>query len=275
MDLFFRTRRSNRITTVAKKIPKNFIYLFILIIPGFILFTRPAFLTAQKGVVLDFSAGPIAVITWPLRELKKVVFYHKTYDEYIVLKREVDGLRAKIVNAQEIILENKRLENLLEFKRQMPYSSVAATVVGRDPSNWNALLIINKGRSVGIKVGMPVVNSAGVVGKIVEVGEHKAKVILISDPNFNVAAIAQETRESGLLSGTLRGLCRLRYLPEDSKIEVGEKIVTSKLSSTFPDGILIGTVTSIHNLVNTTGAECLVKPINDPSQIEEVLVLKR
>jgi rod shape-determining protein MreC len=274
--LFFRhVVKPNPHYAVAKKIPKNFVYILVLIVPLFILFARPPFLNTQKGMVIDLTAGPIAIITWPIREIKKIVFYHQTYDEYIKLKNEVGGLRAKIANAQEIILENKRLEALLDFKRDQPYSTVGARVIGRDPSNWNALLIINKGRAAGIKVGMPVVNSAGVVGKIIEVGENKSKVILISDPNFNVAAVAQDSRESGLLSGTLQGLCRLRYLPEDSKIKAGEKIVTSKLSSTFPDGILIGTVSSVHNQTNTTGTECMVAPAVEPSEIEEVLILKK
>jgi rod shape-determining protein MreC len=260
---------------VAKKIPKNFVYLLILIIPLLLLIVRPPFFSSQKSGILDLSSGPIGVITWPIREIKKLVFYHQTHDEYLKLKREVDGLRAKMVNGQEIIRENRRLAGLLDFKKSQPYPSVAASVIGRDPSNWNAVLIINKGRASGIKVGMPVVNSAGVVGKIAEVGENKAKVILLSDPNFSVAALAQETRESGLLSGTLQqGMCRLRYLPEDSQIQVGEKIVTSKLSSTFPDGILIGTVVEVHNQSVSTGTECLVKPVAQPSQIEEVLVLK-
>lgn len=260
---------------MAKKIPKNFIYIIVLLVPFFLLMARPAFLNSQKTTVVEVSSGPLTILLWPVRELKKIVYYHQNYDDYVKFKKEADGLRAKIVNANEIILENKRLTNLLDLKRELPYSSIVARVIGRDPSNWNAMLIINKGRAAGIKVGMPVVNPAGVVGKVIEVGENIGKVILISDPNFNVAAVTQESRESGLLSGTLQGNCRLRYLPEDATVKVGEKIVTSKLSSTFPDGILIGTVVSVHNQSNTTGTECMVEPAIEPSRIEEVLVLKR
>ena len=58
-------------------------------------------------------------------------------------------------------------------------------------------------------------------------------------------------------------------------MKVGEKIVTSKLSSSFPDGILIGTVISVNDRTDTTGTECLVRPATFPSRIEEVLVLKK
>lgn len=258
-----------------KKISKNFIYVSLLLIPIFLLIARPVFLNSQKNAVVENSIGPLSLIAWPFLELKKVLLYHVTYEEYIKLKKENGGLWAKITNAKELLSENKRLTELLDFKRSIPYDTVAAVVVGRDPTNWNAVLIIDKGRKSGIKIGMPVVNPSGVIGKVSETGDNISKVILVSDPNFNVAAVTQDSRESGLLTGTLQGLCRLRYLPEDATVKVGEKIVTSKLSSTFPDGILIGTVVSVNNRADTTGTECLVRPSTFPSRAEEILVLKR
>lgn len=261
--------------TVAKKLSKNLIYVLLLFIPIFLLITRPVFLNAQKNKIVENSAGPLSIVVWPFLELRKIILYHGTYDEYIRLKKENGGLWAKITNAQELLLENKRLSELLDFKRSIPYDTVAAVVIGRDPTNWNAVLIIDKGSKAGIKIGMPVVNPAGVVGKVIETGSNVSKVILVSDPNFNVAAVTQDSRESGLLTGTLQGLCRLRYLPEDATVKVGEKIVTSKLSSSFPDGILIGTVVSVNDRMDATGTECLVRPATFPSRAEEVLVLKK
>lgn len=260
---------------MAKKLSKNLIYILLLFIPVFLLVVRPSFINAQKNTVVEHSKGPLSILAWPFLELKKIVLYHGTYEEYIKLKKENGGLWAKITNAQELLRENKRLTELLDFKRTIPYDTTAAVVIGRDPTNWNAVLIIDKGGKSGIKIGMPVVNPAGVVGKVIEVGHDVSKVILVSDPNFNVAAVTQDSRESGLLTGTLQGLCRLRYLPEDAVVKTGEKIVTSKLSSSFPDSILIGTVVSVNNRTNSTGTECLVRPATSPSTVEEVLVLKK
>lgn len=259
---------------MARKLSKNLIYVLLLLGPIFLLVVRPEFFNEKKNSIVEGSISPLSIIAWPFLELKKLIHYHVTYEEYIRLRKENGGLWAKITNARELVLENKRLSGLLDFKRELPYETVAAVVVGRDPTNWNAILIIDKGAKSGIKIGMPVVNPSGVVGKVIEAGVNVSKVILVSDPNFNVAAIAQESRENGLLSGTLQGICRLRYLPEDASVAVGEKIVTSKLSSTFPDGILIGTVESIQNHPGTTGTECLVRPATFPSRAEEVLVIK-
>ncbi len=183
-------------------------------------------------------------------------------------------MKARIVGFDEVMRENTRLERLLEFKRKLIYSSVAASVVGRDPSSWNSSMIINKGGQDGIAQGMPVMSALGVVGKIAEAGERQSKVILLTDPQFSVAALVQGSREFGLVSGTLQeGLCRMRYLNADARVNVGDKVITSQLSSSFPEGLLIGEVVEIIPSAQKPTKECLIKPGVSFSQIEEVLVI--
>jgi rod shape-determining protein MreC len=226
-----------------------------------------------KFVVLKITSIPIRIISYPVHEIKKILYYHRTFDEYKRLKEEADALKARLVGLEEVVLENTRLENLLKFKRQLVYSSVVANVIGRDPSYWNSTMIIDKGLSNGVRQGMPVVNASGVVGKIAEVGQDSSKVILLTDPQFSVAALIQEPRESGLVSGTLQGVCRMKYIRSDAKISVGDKVITSKLSSSFPDGLLIGEIISVDEGANKSTVESLIRPAVSFSQIEEVLVI--
>ncbi len=163
--------------------------------------------------------------------------------------------------------------NLLKFKRELVYSSVVANIIGREPSHWNSTMIIDRGEEEGIQQGMPVVNAAGVVGKIAEVSRGISKVILLTDPQFSVAALIQGPRESGLVSGTLKGICRMRYIREDAKIQIGDKVITSKLSSSFPEGLLIGEVVVVNDHSKKPTVECLIEPFVEFSQIEEVLVI--
>ena len=222
------------------------------------------------------TALPVSLLRFPIQEIKKIIFYHQTYEEYYRLKKEYVGLKSRLLGSNEMAQENNRLVRLLEFKRSLVFSSVAAVVIGRDPTNWNDSLVINKGRNQGLEVGMPVISSGGIVGKVAEVGKSTSRVILVSDPNFSVAALIQRTRESGLLTGTLQGFCRMHYLTEDSQIKAGDKVITSKLSSSFPEGLLIGEVVSIEKYqeTSTSAVECLVRPAVRFSQIEEVLVIK-
>ena len=182
-------------------------------------------------------------------------------------------LETRLMGMEEVIRENSRLERLLEFRRRLIYSSRAASVVGRDPTLWNSSMVIDKGARDGIEVGMPVVNDIGVVGKIAEVGQHKAKVILVTDPQFSVAALVKRPRESGLVTGSLNGLCRMRYLNQETEVRVTDQVMTSKLSSSFPEGLLIGEVVKVEADPRSPSTICVIKPAVALSQLEEVLVI--
>ena len=171
--------------------------------------------------------------------------------------------------------ENKRLKALLELKLISKYPVVTAKVIARDPSNWNAVMIIDKGEEYGLRQGMPVISFSNVIGKISETGKKTSKVMLLSDPSFNVAAVLQRSRDSGLVTGTLQGICRMRYLPLHSDVRLGDKVITSTLSSSFPEGLMIGEVISIQESQSNPTVECLIKPTAFILQTEEVLVIKK
>ena len=211
---------------------------------------------------------------FPINEAKKIIFYHRIYDEYVKARQETDTLKRRLVAMDELIKEDNRLTQLLSFKRKALFSTIAANVIVRDPSSWNASLVIDKGTAQGLEVGMPVVNNLGVVGKIAEVSRTKSKVILLTDPSFSVAALVQRSREVGLVSGTLRGVCRLRYLADSADVKVGDLVITSKFSSSFPEGLLVGEVIEVFPSDQFPQPECLIKPAVSFSQMEEVLVVK-
>ena len=252
---------------------KNLIYLCILLAVFILFFSGARSFHVVKFGIIKAASIPIRILSFPLGEIKKVLYYHRTFDEYKRLKEKVDVLRARLVGLEEVIRENTRLEDLLKFKRELVYSSVVANVIGRDPSYWNSTMIIDRGEEDGIRQGMPVVNAAGVIGKVAEAGFDTSKVILLTDSQFSLAALVQGPRESGLVSGTLKGVCRMRYIRADAKVDIGDKVITSKLSSSFPEGLLIGEIIAINNGSKNPTVEYLVEPSVSFSQIEEVLVI--
>lgn len=256
-----------------RKSQKNVTYICIALLVFFLFLSRAGVYPTLKLKVVQLTSGVLHLLKFPLHEGKKILFYHRTFDEYRRLKEEVDVLNARIIGLKEVIKENARLEKLLKFKRNLVYSSVAANVVGRSPSLWNSLMVIDKGSVEGLKQGMPVVNASGVVGKLTEVGENTSKVMLLTDPQFSVAALVQRPRESSVISGTLQGVCRMRYINENAQVRVGDKVVTSKLSSFFPEGLMIGEIIQVRKSSNDPSPEALVEPAVSVSQIEEVLVI--
>ena len=98
--------------------------------------------------------------------------------------------------------------------------------------------------------------------------------MLLNDPDFSVAALIERSREEGLISGTLKGNCRMRYLSPEADIRIGDKVITSNISASFPEGLLIGEVVRIEENPGSPTIECLVAPAVSLSQLEEVLIIK-
>ncbi len=211
----------------------------------------------------------------PAFELKKLFFYRETYDEYLRFKRQNELLKARLIAIKENTQAYERYAKIQTFRNNQNYASMVANVIGRDPSSWNASLIIDRGHAEGMEVGQPVVSPLGVVGRIFEVGHNTSKVILVSDPTFAVAAVVERSRENGLLTGTLQGVLRLQYLTDNADVKVGDTVVTSRLSTAFPEGILIGQITDVQASVNSHTVECLVDPAVDLSELEQVIVIKK
>jgi rod shape-determining protein MreC len=258
---------------VWRKYFKKTAYVGILVVPFLILFFHPK--NYRAAGLLDVVVRPLGLLQAPGFELKKLFFYRETYDEYVRFKRHNDLLEARLIAIGENAQAQERFSKIQDFRNNQNYTSIVANIIGRDPSDWNASLIIDKGRAAGIHVGQPVVSPLGVIGRIFEVGHNTSKVILLSDPSFAVAAVVERSRENGLLTGTLQGVLRLQYLTDKADVKVGDALVTSKLSTAFPEGILIGKITDVQASVNSHTVECLVDPAVDLSELEEVIVIKK
>jgi rod shape-determining protein MreC len=259
---------------MQRNLPKKLIYVLAIVIPFWLLFFNSPFWHSAKMFAMSAGTASVSFVRWPLDEAYKVMTYRRTWRENQKLTREVNALKSRVVGLDELAVENRRYAALLGLKSRSMFSSVAALVVARDPSAWNSSLMIDKGNYDGIRPGMPVVNALGVIGKVAEVAERKSKVILMTDPGFNIAVVNQRSRESGLLSGSLSGRCRLYYLPEEADIRVGDELVTSPISTAFPAGLLVGSVTDVYPGGEGESPRAIVEPVVEVAKVEEVLVIK-
>lgn len=256
-----------------RKHRKHLLYLVILAVPFLIFFSRSSFFVNARSGMIHAASVPIRLLSFPLFELKKILYYHRTFEEYRRLRDTVGELRARLIGQEEVARENVRLQKLLDIKQQLVYSSVSANVIGRNPSFWNAALIIDRGTADGIRTGMAVVNSSGVVGKVAEAGDRASKVMLLTDPGFSVPVLLQRARETALVSGSLSGLCRLRYIDDKANIQIGDQVITSQLSGAFPAGLLVGEVSFVPQGQGDAYQEYRIKPAVPLSQLAEVLVI--
>ena len=212
-------------------------------------------------------------VFWLSHEARAVVFFHKSYWQNLELLVENNDLKTKLLQEEGLSAENERLRQLLDLKDKASFQTKAAKVIGKDFYALRPYLIIDKGRTSGIKKYAPVLTSGGLVGKVLEVGLYSSKVILINDPDLSVPASSVRTGEQSLSSGTLDGRCKLRFLDLDSDIQAGDMIVTSGLNMTYPQGILIGRVKWVGTESSGLGKFALLELAVKISSLHEVLIV--
>lgn len=189
------------------------------------------------------------------------------------LRQHIARLQTENVRLRETAVATTRLRDLLELQEQLPYPTVAAQVIGRDPTNWYRSIVINKGRKDRLAADMGVVTPAGAVGRIVKAYDRFAIVLLLNDLNNAITGLVQRTRDEGIVEGTEKGLARIKYLPLLSTVKVGDQVVTSGLAGGFPRGLPIGTITKIERREAELFLSAEIAPDADFTKIEEVLVI--
>jgi rod shape-determining protein MreC len=226
-----------------------------------------------RNYLIDGLRWPLEVFFYINREAQGIIFYHQNLVQNQRLAKELGLVRRQLHEAEELYLENIRLRNLLEFKEKSVYPLTAARVIGWDPSNLSSIIIIDKGRKQGIEKNFAVITNDGLVGRIVEVGNHTSKVLLINDINSGVAALLGRSRQMCLVSGTLARGLSLHYLPPDADIEISDLVITSGLSDLYPKGIIIGRVREIQKDEGTGEIFAVLESSAKLSQLEEVLIV--
>jgi rod shape-determining protein MreC len=153
----------------------------------------------QRGNrVLDGVRTSFITLTGPLRSVSRLAAQPvenawNGITRYDDLKRQNDQLRDRIeeqdgaaIAAEALVFENQELKSELGLPTLSGIERVKAEVVSGAPSNFDQTITLNQGSRRGIKVGMPVITSGGLVGRIEQVSPRQAVVRLISDPESTV-----------------------------------------------------------------------------------------
>ena len=222
-----------------------------------------------KLTSLTNSISDLTQTTQDIREL------HRRNEE---LQGLADSLMIENVRLKEIESENETLRRLLGFTQANPTHSYKAAevkgrVIGRDPSNFLSYLTIDSGSQQGIEKDMPVVTERGLVGRITDVGSNWAKVMLIIDPSSSVNALIQSSRATGVVEGQVGGSLAMKYIPQGETVNVNDIVLTSGLGGNFPQKLIIGQVTAVHQRDIEMFQQADIRPTVDFNNLEIVLVI--
>jgi len=186
--------------------------------------------------------------------------------EVSVLHQEVVALATDKAHYQEVLAENEKLRQQLDFSSNNSFTTILANVIAKEGSfiaEENRDLIIDKGHRSGLSEGLAVLSDGGVViGKVVSVSEESARICLTTTPGCKLAvALQNEAHTQGLSDGRLGLTIEMNYIPQLEKITQGDIVITSGLSSEIPRGLVVGKVVDVESESNEVWQSAVIEPI--------------
>ena len=198
-----------------------------------------------------------------------------THQENLRLRDDIRALNLRVLEGNEVLFANRRLERLLDMKKSVQEPTVSATVIGEDFTSWFRTLVINRGSSDGIREGMAVVSADGVVGQTVKVSPSTSRVLLLTDHASGIAATIQRSRARGVVKGKNELLCTLEFTTREEDVKVGDTVITSGVGGVFLKGLPIGEVTMVKRGQYGIFQTVSIRPAANLPHLEEVLVVQR
>ena len=263
------------------------IIVLVLIIAVFSYTLKPdRQLNKFESLIKDIVTGTQKVVTSPFKfvinkvdNYKELVGIRKKYQKLLPEVKRIDALNAENIELRKQLNAMKKELNITYTIND--YDFLNATVINRNVASWYNTITIDKGTYNGVDVNMVVVNSAGLIGKVVSTTTFTSDVRLLttSDMESKISVTISDGEKSvnGLIKNynyTTKYL-EVEGISNTEKISVGEYVYTSGLGEIFPSGILIGTVKNIKTDEYDLAKIIDVTPIADFDDINYVAVLKR
>lgn len=160
------------------------------------------------------------------------------------LRAENEALKRWKTVAVALEAENRELKRVVGYRPVENTAYVTARVIGFSTGGAAHTLLLDQGFDDGVRSHQAVISADGLLGRVGDVSAHSAQVLLVTDMNARVPVVGEESRERAMLTGTGEAMARLKYLQPDSRVKVGERLVTAADGGVVPPGILVGQVFS-------------------------------
>jgi rod shape-determining protein MreC len=243
--------------------------------------------SAQRGIVEVFSpvqAGASKVLS-PVRDVANWVSDTlRAKSNVDKLRQEKNKLSIEVATLKTEQLQNQQLTAEVGLDQTIGvrnYHPVGANVIDRDPSLWYQQVEVDAGSDEGVSQGDPALADGGLVGSVTTVDASISIVTLITDHDLAVASQVNDAAgDQGILSPSVGNPNQLllQDLPGQAQIAAGDQVVTAgfksgSLSSLYPPGLPIGTVTSVSRNQLFNNNEVPVSPSADLRHFSSVQIL--
>lgn len=236
----------------------------------YLIYIRQALATVLSPLQYAVSL-PITSVQWLANNARS----HQTLlleKEHLRLENLL--LRTKFQKFNDLQSENARLRLLLNSAPKQSDKMLVADVMAVEFNPYTRKIMINKGLKDGVFEGQPLLDANGVLGQVEHVNYTSSTVMLVTDPSHElpVQIVRNKIPTIAVGMGTVNRLALL-YLPNNSGVQIGDKLVTSGLGGQFPAGYPVGTIIEVKPDIGNPYALVQAEPFTLLEHNREVLLV--
>lgn len=195
----------------------------------------------------DAAASPVSnILSLPIRGFRSIGSgiggYFNAVSENRRLRLENAELREWRDDAIAMKNINQRYEQLLAMRSQPPVALAAGRAVADARGPFANARLLDVGAAKGVRVGQPVIDEHGLVGRVTGVTQGASRVLMVTDVNSRIPVLVDRTNARGIMTGDGSANPRLSFVREGQGIQAGDRILTSGDGGGFPRGVPVGVV---------------------------------
>jgi rod shape-determining protein MreC len=242
---------------------------------------------ARFGMVGPLRAAAAALLQPVQRVLSVPVDVARGGDAYLqglaqALAREREAREQlaaqseRALRVQMLSAENARLRVLLALREATEVPSHPAEVLYEAADPYSRKLVIDRGAWLGVILGSPVINEAGVLGQVTRVYTATSEVTLLADKDAAIPVLNARTQQRAAAFGganAAAGGMELRFTSANADVQVGDLMQTSGLDGIYRAGLPVARVAAVERRVESGFARILLKPEANPDGVRHVLVM--
>jgi rod shape-determining protein MreC len=230
------------------------------------------------GILIEIAAPVQRALSLPVEAVRggfgRYVALLDVRAENEQLRARVAALEEENLQFREALLESGRLQVIAEMREGYEVEMRPAQVVGQDVTPWFHSVLVDRGRSDGVRAGMPVVNESGVVGLVTATSRHAGRTMLLLDAQSALDGIVQRSRARGIVRGDGSERLTLEFFVRGDDVQVGDVVVTSGFGGVYPKGLRVGEVVAVNAEPNAFAHRATLRPAVDFGRLEQVFVMQ-
>ncbi len=243
-----------RLAVPFRALTQRFAFLFLILAAfGLMMLGKAETLLIERvrTGVIDVVAPIMDVLSRPAAKVAEFAedMRHLTElrGENQQLRLQKDRLLQWQAAARKLSTENATLRELLNIVPDSRVQYTTARVISDSGAVFARSVLVNAGARHGVAKGQAVVTGDGLAGRIISIGDGSARALLITDLNSHIPVVVEESRERAIVAGDNSGRPQLTFIGRDSRVELGNRVVTSGHGGAFPPGVPVGVVSEIGN----------------------------